>query len=52
MVGMREILDQVSAVSEQMVRFDLHKEEMLLLQATVLANAGKGVCLLYGCISI
>ncbi|KAL8564549.1 hypothetical protein ACOMHN_003307 [Nucella lapillus] len=36
---MTEILEQVSAVSEQMVQFGVTKEELLLLQATVLVNA-------------
>ncbi|XP_070181919.1 uncharacterized protein [Littorina saxatilis] len=39
-MGMTEILEQVSAVSEQMVQFAVTKEELLLLQATVLVNAG------------
>lgn len=38
--GMTEILEQVAAVSEQMVQFAVSKEELLLLQATVLVNAG------------
>ena len=41
MLGMSEVLEQVAAVSEQLVQYDLHNEELLLLQATVLANAGK-----------
>lgn len=40
MLGMSEVLEQVAAVSEQLVQYDLHNEELLLLQATVLANAG------------
>ena len=39
-MGMMEILEQVSAVSEQMVQFMVTKEELLLLQATILVNAG------------
>ncbi|XP_033733856.1 estrogen receptor gamma-like isoform X1 [Pecten maximus] len=38
-VGMSEIFEQVAAVSEQMVQCNLHKDELLLLQATVLVNA-------------
>ena len=38
---MGEILEQVAAVSDQMVQYNLHREELLLLQATVLVNAGK-----------
>ncbi|XP_021374787.1 estrogen receptor-like isoform X1 [Mizuhopecten yessoensis] len=38
-VGMSEIFEQVAAVSEQMVQCHLHKDELLLLQATVLVNA-------------
>lgn len=38
---MGEILEQVAAVSDQMVQYSLHREELLLLQATVLVNAGK-----------
>lgn len=38
--GMTEILEQVGAVSEQMVQYSVSKEELLLLQATVLVNAG------------
>lgn len=41
MLGMSEVLEQVAAVSEQFVQYNLHNEELLLLQATVLANAGK-----------
>lgn len=41
---MADVLEQVSAVSEQMVLYGLNKEELLLLQATVLVNAGE--CLL------
>ncbi|XP_048259490.1 uncharacterized protein LOC125384427 isoform X3 [Haliotis rufescens] len=37
--GMTEILEQVAAVSEQMVQYSVGKEELLLLQATVLVNA-------------
>jgi estrogen receptor alpha len=37
--GMGDVLEQVSAVSEQMVLHGLNKEELLLLQATVLVNA-------------
>nr|KAG5711984.1 hypothetical protein BaRGS_026425 [Batillaria attramentaria] len=37
--GMTEILEQVAAVSEQLVQYSLTKEELLLLQATVLVNA-------------
>uniref|UniRef100_A0A0B6ZVF0 Estrogen receptor n=1 Tax=Arion vulgaris TaxID=1028688 RepID=A0A0B6ZVF0_9EUPU len=37
--GMGDVLEQVSAVSEQMVLHSLNKEELLLLQATVLVNA-------------
>ena len=40
MTGMGDVLEQVSAVSEQMVHYGLNKEELLLLQATVLVNAG------------
>ncbi|KAK3778962.1 hypothetical protein RRG08_034223 [Elysia crispata] len=39
MTGMGDVLEQVSAVSEQMVHYGLNKEELLLLQATVLVNA-------------
>lgn len=39
MMGMGEILEQVAAVSDQMVQYNLHREELLLLQATVLVNA-------------
>ncbi|KAK3591620.1 hypothetical protein CHS0354_013804 [Potamilus streckersoni] len=38
-VGMGDVLEQVAAVSEQMRQHQLHREEMLLLQATVLINA-------------
>nr|ATU32602.1 estrogen receptor [Parafossarulus striatulus] len=38
-MGMSEILEQVSAVSEQMVHNVVTKEELLLLQATILVNA-------------
>lgn len=38
-MGMSEILEQVSAVSEQMVQNGVTKEELLLLQATILVNA-------------
>lgn len=38
---MGDVLEQVSAVSEQMVLCGLNKEELLLLQATVLVNAGE-----------
>lgn len=38
-MGMNEIFEQVSAVSESFVQFQLHKNECLLLQATVLVNA-------------
>ncbi|KAK3093364.1 hypothetical protein FSP39_014570 [Pinctada imbricata] len=38
-VGMTEIFEQVAAVSEQMVHLNVHKDEFLLLQATVLVNA-------------
>ena len=37
---MNEIFEQVSAVSESFVQCQLHKNECLLLQATVLVNAG------------
>ena len=37
---MSEVLEQVAAVSDQMVQYNLHREELLLLQATVLVNAG------------
>jgi hypothetical protein len=37
---MGEIFEQVAAVSEQMMHNHLHKDEMLLLQAMVLVNAG------------
>ncbi|BFZ07427.1 hypothetical protein BsWGS_10465 [Bradybaena similaris] len=39
LTGMGDVLEQVSAVSEQMVLHGLNKEELLLLQATVLVNA-------------
>ncbi|XP_050404986.1 estrogen receptor isoform X3 [Patella vulgata] len=39
LTGMTEILDQVAAVSELMVQYCISKEELLLLQATVLVNA-------------
>ncbi|GFN89378.1 estrogen receptor [Plakobranchus ocellatus] len=39
LTGMADVLEQVSAVSEQMVLYNLNKEELLLLQATVLVNA-------------
>ncbi|GFR77825.1 estrogen receptor [Elysia marginata] len=39
LTGMGDVLEQVSAVSEQMVHHGLNKEELLLLQATVLVNA-------------
>lgn len=45
MLGMSEVLEQVAAVSEQLVQYNLHNDELLLLQATVLANAGRH-CLL------
>ncbi|KAL3872831.1 hypothetical protein ACJMK2_036026 [Sinanodonta woodiana] len=38
-VGMEDILEQVAAVSEQLRQHQLHREEILLLQATVLINA-------------
>uniref|UniRef100_A0AAU6R4V3 Estrogen receptor n=1 Tax=Corbicula fluminea TaxID=45949 RepID=A0AAU6R4V3_CORFM len=38
-LGMSDVLEQVAAVSDQLVQFHLHNEELLLLQATVLANA-------------
>ena len=37
---MAEIFEQVAAVSEQMMQNHLHKDELLLLQAMVLVNAG------------
>jgi len=37
--GMGDVLEQVSAVSEQMLLYGLNKDELLLLQATVLVNA-------------
>lgn len=37
---MTEIFEQVAAVSEQMMQNHLHKDELLLLQAMVLVNAG------------
>ena len=40
-IGMGDVLEQVAAVSDQMVQYSLHREELLLLQATVLVNAGK-----------
>lgn len=40
---MGDVLEQVAAVSDQLVQYNLHKDELLLLQATVLANAGKFV---------
>lgn len=40
MMGMTEIFEQVSAVSENFIQYQLHKNESLLLQATVLVNAG------------
>ncbi|CAG2204915.1 ESR1 [Mytilus edulis] len=39
MMGMTEIFEQVSAVSENFIQYQLHKNESLLLQATVLVNA-------------
>lgn len=39
-VEMTEIFEQVAAVSEQMMQNHLHKDELLLLQAMVLVNAG------------
>ncbi|CAL1532147.1 unnamed protein product [Lymnaea stagnalis] len=39
LTGMGDVLEQVAAVSEQMVLYNLNKEELLLLQATVLVNA-------------
>ncbi|XP_063426286.1 estrogen receptor-like isoform X1 [Mytilus trossulus] len=38
-MGMTEIFEQVSAVSENFIQYQLHKNESLLLQATVLVNA-------------
>nr|BAC66480.2 estrogen receptor [Reishia clavigera] len=38
-MGMTEILEQVSAVTEQMVHYAVTKEEQLLLKATILVNA-------------
>nr|ABQ96884.1 estrogen receptor [Nucella lapillus] len=38
-MGMTEILEQVSAVTEQMVQYTVTKEELLLLKATILVNA-------------
>ncbi|XP_076464316.1 uncharacterized protein LOC143296332 [Babylonia areolata] len=38
-MGMTEILEQVSAVTEQMVQYAVTKEELLLLKATILVNA-------------
>lgn len=46
LTGMGDVLEQVSAVSEQMVLHGLNKEELLLLQATVLVNAGELLFLL------
>ena len=40
-MGMGDVLEQVAAVADQMVLYNLHREELLLLQATVLVNAGK-----------
>jgi hypothetical protein len=40
-MGMTEVFEQVSAVSENFIQCQLHKNESLLLQATVLVNAGK-----------
>ena len=37
---MGDVLEQVAAVADQMVQYNLHREELLLLQATVLVNAG------------
>ena len=39
--GMTDILERVGAVSEQMVQYRINKDELLLLQATVLVNAGQ-----------
>ena len=38
---MTDILERVGAVSEQMVQYRINKDELLLLQATVLVNAGQ-----------
>ncbi|KAL4239286.1 Estrogen receptor [Mactra antiquata] len=38
-LGMFDVLEQVAAVSNQLEQYNLHKEELLLLQATVLFNA-------------
>ena len=47
-IGMGDVLEQVAAVSDQMVQYSLHREELLLLQATVLVNAGKSqICYFY-----
>lgn len=38
-LGMSDVLEHVAAISEQLVQYNLHNEELLLLQAMVLANA-------------
>ncbi|XP_045161542.2 estrogen receptor-like isoform X2 [Mercenaria mercenaria] len=38
-LGMADVLEHVAAISDQLVQYNLHNEELLLLQATVLANA-------------
>lgn len=37
---MTQILEQVAAVSEQLLQFGINREELLLLEATILVNAG------------
>lgn len=39
MLGMTQILEQVAAVSEQLLQFGINREELLLLEATILVNA-------------
>lgn len=45
MLGMTQILEQVAAVSEQLLQFGINREELLLLEATILVNAGMYSCL-------
>lgn len=38
---MVDVLEQVAAISAQMAFYGVHKEELLLLKALSLTNAGK-----------
>jgi len=39
-MGMSDVFEQLAAISEQLVQYQIHNDEFLLLQATILSNAG------------